>query len=105
MNELVKIEDGKIEVVKEVIERIKASEKMKLEIELMQKEFKRELKEAMEKCGINKWVTDELCATIREASTRTTLNSKKLKEELPEIYEQYSKTSNVASSIILTIGE
>lgn len=105
MNELVKIEDGKIEVAKEVIEQIKAFEKMKLEMDLKQKELKQELKEAMEKCGVNKWVTDGLCATIREASTRTTLNSKKLKEELPEIYEQYSKTSNVASSIILTIGE
>lgn len=105
MDELVKIENGKIEVAQEVVKRIIEFEKIKLEMDLKQKELKKELKEAMEKCGIKKWTTDGLCATITSASTRTTLDTKRLKEELPDIYEEYSKTSNVSSSIRLIIGE
>ena len=105
MNELVKVENGKIEVAKEVVEQIKNFQKMKIEMDLKEKELKKNLKEAMETCGIKKWVTDGLCATITEGTTRTTLDSKRLKEELPDIYEEYSKTSNVSSSIKLVIGE
>lgn len=105
MNELVKVENGKIEVAKEVVKQIIDFQKIKLEMDLKEKELKKVLKEKMEECGITKWSTDGLCATITSATTRTTLDSKKLKEELPDIYDEYSKTSNVSSSIRLIIGE
>lgn len=105
MNELVKVENGKIEVAKEIVQQIINLEKTKLEIELKEKEFRKALKEKMEECGITKWTTDGLCATVTKATTRTTLDSKRLKEELPDIYDEYSKTSNVSSSIKLIIGE
>ena len=105
MNELVKVENGKIEVAKEVVEQIKNFQKMKIEMDLKEKELKKNLKEAMEMCGIKKWVTDGLCATIKDGSVRKTIDSKRLKEELPDIYETYIKETNVSSSISLTIGE
>lgn len=105
MNELVKVENGKIEVAKELVKQIVEFQKVKLEMDLKEKELKNSLKEAMEACGITKWTTDGLCATITSASTRTTLDSKRLKEELPDVYEEYSKTSNVSSSLRLIIGE
>lgn len=105
MNELVKVENGKIEVAKEVVKQIVDFQKLKLEMDLKEKELKNSLKEAMEACGITKWTTDGLCATITSASTRTTLDNKRLKEELPDVYEEYSKTSNVSSSLRLIIGE
>lgn len=105
MNELVKVENGKIEVAKEVVKQIIDFQKVKLEMDLKEKELKKVLKEKMEECGITKWSTDGLCATITSATTRITLDSKKLKEELPDIYDEYSKTSNVSSSIRLIIGE
>lgn len=105
MNELVKVENGKIEVAKEVVKQIIDFQKVKLEMDLKEKELKKVLKEKMEECGITKWSTDGLCATITAGSTRTTLDSKRLKEELPDIYQEYSKTSNVSSSIRLIIGE
>ena len=46
---------------------------------------------------------DFLKVSYRKASTRTTVDSKKLKEELPDIYEAYTKTSNVASSIVMEV--
>lgn len=105
MNELVKVENGQIEVAKEVVEQIKKFQKMKIEMDLKEKELKKNLKDAMEKCGVKKWVANGLCATITDATVRTTVDSKRLKEELPDIYEEYSKTSNVSSSIRLVIGE
>lgn len=105
MNELVKVENGKIEVAKEVVEQIKSFQKMKIEMDLKEKELKKNLKEAMETCGIKKWVTDGLCATIKDGSVKKTIDSKRLKEELPDIYETYLKETNVSSSISLTIGE
>ena len=51
------------------------------------------------------YITNGLSATLKESYSKTTLDSKRLKEELPEIYEEYSKTSDVASSITLTIAD
>lgn len=103
--ELVKVENGKIEVAREVINQIVQFQKAKLEMDLKEKELKQSLKEAMEKVGIEKFATDNLSATIRKATTRQSVDTKRLKEELPDIYEEYLKTSNVASSLTLTICE
>ena len=105
MNELVKIEDGKIKVAKEVVNQIKEFEKLKLEMDLKEKELKKNLKEAMEKCKTKKWIADGLCATIKDGTTKKCLDTKRLKEELPDIYEEYLRESEVSSSITLTIGE
>ena len=105
MNELVKVENGKIEVAKETVQKIITLEKVKLELDLLSKELNKELKGKMEELGITKWSTDGLCAVLKQGTTRTTLDSKRLKEELPDIYNEYSKTSNVSSSLRLIIGE
>lgn len=105
MNELVKIENNEIVVVPEIIEQFKNFKRQKDEMDLKEKQFKQELKDQMEKLGIKKFIINGLSAVIKDGSTRTTLDSKKLKEELPDIYDEYSKTSEVASSITLTIAD
>lgn len=105
MNELVKIENNSILVANEIIEEYKNFRKIKEEFEIKDKEFKQELKEAMEKVGLKKFIINGLCANIKEGTTRVTLDSKRLKEELPDIYEEYSKISEVSSSITLTIAD
>ncbi len=105
MNELVKVENGEIVVAPEIINAIVEFEKKALEMKLKQEELKENLKQAMEDNGITKWISPngELKVTYRSATTRTSLDSKKLKEELPDIYEEYSKTSEVASSISISV--
>ena len=106
MNEIVKIENNEIVIEnKEVIEQIINFQKAKAKIDIMEKEVKASLKEAMEKVGIKKFIVNGLCATIREATSRTAIDSKRLKEECPDIYEEYSKTTPVASSITLTFED
>lgn len=105
MNEIVKIENNEIIVDVDTIEKIKEFQKAKAKVDMMEKELKAGLKEAMEQKGIKKFIINGLCASIKDATTRTAIDSKRLKEECPDIYEEYSKTTSVASSIILTFEE
>lgn len=105
MNDIVKIENNEIIVSKDVVEQIKEFQKIKEKMDLMEKELKANLKEAMESVGIEKFIINGLCATVKKGTTRRSLDTKKLKEDLPDIYEEYLKESPVASSITLTYAE
>ncbi|MEE1371633.1 MAG: hypothetical protein U0K48_05755 [Bacilli bacterium] len=105
MNEMVVIKNNEIIVDATVIEKIKDFKKAKAQMDLVEKELNKSLKEAMEKVGLKKFIVNGLCATIKDGTTRTTVDSKRLKEEAPDIYEEYSKTTPVASSITLTFEE
>lgn len=104
MTELVKVENGEIVVEPEIVTQIREFEKMKAEMDLKEKELKQALKENMEKYNITTWIADGLCAKYKSATTRKSIDTKRLKEELPDIYEEYLKESNVSSSISLTVG-
>lgn len=105
MEELVKIENGEITVAEEIVNKIIEFNKAKKEIEYQEKLLKDGLMEAMNNLGIKKFIINGLSATIKDGSTRTTIDSKRLKEECPDIYEAYSKTSEVKSSITLSVAE
>lgn len=103
--ELVKVENGQVVVAQEIIDSIVEFEQKALEMKLKQDELKEKLKVAMEKNGITKWESPDgrLKVTYRSASTRTSIDSTRLKKELPDIYEEYSKTTDVASSISISV--
>lgn len=105
MNEIVKIENGEITVAEEMINKIIEFNKAKKEMEYQEKLLKEGLLNAMQECGIKNFCTNGLSATVRAGSTKTTLDSTRLKTECPEIYEAYSKTSEVKPSLVLTISE
>ena len=105
MNEIVKVENGEITVAQEVINKIIEFNKAKKEFEYQEKLLKEGLMEAMNQVGIKKIIINGLSAVVKEGTVRTTVDSKRLKEECPDIYEAYSKTSEVKSSIVLTIAE
>lgn len=71
------------------------------------KEAEDKLKEAilseMESKNIIKLTTDTLNITYVAPTVRETLDSKALKEELPEIYDEYVKLTNVKASIRLRV--
>lgn len=104
MNEIVKIENGEITVAQEIVNKIIEFNKLKEEMEYQEKLLKDGLMEAMNNVGVDKFIVNGLSATIKKGSTRTTVDSTRLKKECPDIYETYSKTSEVKPSIILTIA-
>ena len=103
--ELVKVENGEVIVAQEIVNKIIEFNKAKKEMEYQEKLLKEGLMEAMNEVGIKKFIINGLSASIKEGSVRTTVDSKRLKEECPDIYEEYSKTSQVKPSITLTIAE
>lgn len=105
MKDLVNLKDGKIVVAKDIVKKIVEFNKVKQEMEYQERLLKEGLMEAMQKVGIKNFCVDGLFASIKSGSTRTTIDSKRLKEECPEIFEAYSKTTEVKPSIVLKIAE
>lgn len=100
MNELIKYEDSKIVVADEVIKKLRKLEEKRLEIELTMKTFKEDLLELMEQNDMKEsFEIGNMKVAYKKATQRTTLDTKKVKEELPDVFEKYSKTSDVKSSI------
>ena len=105
MEELVKVENGEITVAQEIVTKIIEFNKAKKEMEYQEKLLKEGLMSAMQEVGIKKFIINGLSATIKDGTTRTSLDSKRLKAECPDIYDSYSKTTNVNPSITLTVSE
>lgn len=101
MMKLVVVENNDIIISQDFINDYKGFQRLKLAMELKEKEFKEELKEAMEKVGKKEILLDGFSATYKKGAIRTTIDSKRLKAELPDIAEKYSKTSVTESSIVI----
>ncbi len=103
--EIVKIENDNLIVSKDLINELKNFEAMRVQMEIKQKELKESLLEAMKKYNITNWQTDDgsIKAVYRSPSKRTTIDSTRLKKELPDIAEEYSKVSDVKESVSLSI--
>ena len=61
--------------------------------------LKDEIKTAMENENCGSIKTDTFSITYKGATTRVSIDTKKLKDENLELFQKYSKTSNVKSSI------
>ena len=102
MNNLVDFKNNKIIVPDDAIKKLRQLEETRLQAEMEMKEFKERVLELIETNGINDGIElNGLKIVYKKPSTRTTLDSKKVKEDLPEIFEKYSKTSDVKSSVSL----
>lgn len=75
----------------------------KKKIEDQEKEMRVQLVAAMEKYEVKAFENEDVKFTYVAATTRTTIDSTKLKKDLPEVAEKYSKTSNVSASVKITV--
>ena len=103
MNDLVKVENGKIVVAQEFTQKYVEFQKKALEMKLIEKEVREELKKAMEENGILGFEDDFIKVIYKKASLKTIIDSTRLKEEKPAIAKEYSKTSNVSSSVSIEV--
>jgi predicted phage-related endonuclease len=104
-NEIVKIENNEIMVSEDVVQKIIEFKKLQKEIDYQEKLLKQGLMEAMQTIGKEHFSINGLSATIRKGSKQTRLDTTRLKTECPDIYEEYSKTSETAPSLILTVND
>jgi hypothetical protein len=71
----------------------------KKQMEDLEKELKAELLKAMEAFGVKSFENDLIKMTYVAPTTRSGLDSAKLKKDHPDIVAQYTKTSNVAAFV------
>lgn len=78
---------------------IAQAEQMKAEAEKRIEEIKTALLLAMEQNGVKSVDTDFVKITYVAPSIRTTLDSKAIKSELPEVYKKYSKDTTTKAQV------
>lgn len=84
---------------------IKSIEERKKEAEARAVELRTEIMKAMEENGVTSFENDKIKLTYVAPTTRVGINTVKLKKDLPSIYEQYTKTSEVKASLRITLKE
>lgn len=75
------------------------------ELNAKNEELKEQIKNAMEEQGLKKFENDFIAITYVAPTTRTTVDSKKLKELHEDIYNECSKTSDVKASVRIKTKE
>lgn len=86
-----------------IMQKIADLDLQKKQLEAQDKVVRQELQEAMDKYGIKKFENDILKITYVEPTTRETIDSKKLKEDLPAIAKKYTKISQVKGSVRIEV--
>jgi hypothetical protein len=105
------------ELVKSLVENSKAIEHIESQISLAiagfkkdleerqvkEEEIRKALKESMIEMNVKKFENDVILINYIASTTKKTIDTTKLKEEKPELWEEYSKTSEVSDSIRIKI--
>ena len=103
MKSIVKLENGEYGLVSDAINTIVEIEKQIKDLKALQDSYKEKLLKEMEEKNVLKIDTEELSISYVAPSTRETLDSKKLKEDLPDIYDLYVKFTDVKSSLRIKV--
>ena len=85
--------------VPDTIKKITDLLKLKKQMDEQEKQLKQKLVEAMEIYGVKAFETDLIKLTYVAPTTRSSIDSTRLKKDHPDIAEQYTKTSNVAAFV------
>lgn len=98
-DEVVQFESAVPDTIKQITNLIQ----MKKELDEQEKQLKQKLVEAMEKYNVKSFENDQIKVTYVAPTTRSTIDSTRLKKDHPDIVEQYSKTSNVSASVRVAV--
>ena len=88
-----------------IIEKVAAIEIQKKQLDAAEDQMRVSLKEAMERFGVKSFTSADgtVAFTYVPATTRTTVDSKRLKAEKPDLFAEYSKESNVSASVRIKV--
>lgn len=105
VNEIVKVENGEIVISPGVEKKIIEFTKLEKEVKYQKELLKAGLTEALNITGKKNYIGNGISATLRSGSEKTTIDSKRLKAECPEIWQSYSTTTKTSPSLVLTVAE
>lgn len=103
MNDIIKRTGSDVTFSEEVCEQILSLEKQAKEIKKQQDIMKNEILDAMLKYGVVKIDNEFLKIALVPEHDAEKFDSKKFKEENPDIYDMYAKISKVKPSIRITV--
>lgn len=86
-------------------QELKTLDERKKQLEQTESDLKKMLIEKMEETGVKSVDNDYFKITYIAPSTRETLDSARLKKEMPEIASQYAKTTAIKASVRITLKE
>lgn len=89
--------------VPDTIQKITALVQMKKQMDEQEKLLKAELVKAMEAYSIKSFENEYIKMVYVAPTTRSTIDSTRLKKDHPDLVEQYTKTSNVSASVRVTV--
>ena len=78
--------------------------KLQAEYDLLLKELKPEMIDYMKANNLTSIVCEDITISYRKPHVKTTVDSKKLQEELPDVYRLFSKESNVSETVVLKVN-
>lgn len=102
---MITLEDNQVAVIQELSEIIQKADNEKKEAESRLNEIKESILSAMEENGVKSFENDYFKITYVAAVEKTTIDSARLKKELPEVAEQYSKKGLQKASVRITLKE
>lgn len=103
MNNIIERTGSDVTFSEEVCEKIVSLEKQAKEIKRQQESMKAEILDAMQKYGVLKIENEMLKIAYISEHDAEKFDSKKFKEENPDIYDSYVKLSKVKPSIRITV--
>lgn len=89
--------------VPDVIKAISDICTQKKKLEEQEKKMKESLQNAVEQYGVKKFENEVISVTYVAPTVRNTIDSAKLKKELPDVASKYNKQSNVSASVGITV--
>jgi len=90
---------------KKYIELTLKINKLKKELEPIEKELKKELTEVMETLDTTQVKSNGIIASLKRAYTQSKFDTTRFKEENVVLYNQYLKETSVSSSLSLSIDK
>lgn len=103
MNNIIERTGSDVTFSEEVCEKIVSLEKQAKEIKRQQDNMKAEILDAMQKNGVIKIDNEFLKITFIPEHDAEKFDSKKFKEENPDVYDLYAKISEMKPSIRITV--
>ena len=93
--EVIKVdEENNITVVHNKLEELRQLNAIKVKAEILEKEIKQELQEAMEEFGLDYIDTDVFKANLVKPTTSNRFDTRAFRKDHPELAEEYTKQTN-----------
>lgn len=95
--------DGAITGYADVVEELVAALRLIRETEQHSKELKATMEDAMREHCVKKWENDRLSITLKADTEKDTFDTKRFRQDYPDLYERYIKKTLVKGGILFKL--